>query len=295
MRVFLTGATGFIGARILPELLARGHEVLGMTRSEAGAESLRAAGATPWMASLEAPETLARGAAQCDAVIHTAFDHNFANFLANCEKDARVIAAMGTELKGSDRPLMVTSGTGMGDAGPGQLAQEANFDTDHPNPRIATELALRPLLEQGVNARVMRLPQVHDTRRQGLISPYIEISRQIGAVAILGEGRNRWPAAHVGDVAALYAMAFDKGPAGTRFHAVAEEGVPMRSVAEVLAEGLDLPLVSLDAEALAARLGWLAGFAGLDMPASSAWTRAELGWVPRGPSLLEDLKAQAYA
>ena len=295
MRVFLTGATGFIGSRILPELLARGHEVIGMTRSDDGARSLAAAGATPCRATLEDPASVAVGVVRADAVIHTAFDHNFATFAANCEKDERVIAALGAELKGSDRPLMVTSGTGIGDAGGGQPATEAITNFDHPNPRVASELAVAKLLEDGVNARVMRLPQVHDTRRQGLISPYIQISLQKGAMAYVGEGLNRWPAAHVLDVAALYAQTFDKGAPGSRFHAVAEEGIATRQIAEVLAEGLNLPAISIPPEEAGDHFGWFGGFAGLDMPASSAWTRAQTGWDPTGPGLIEDLRNMDYS
>ena len=290
MRVFLTGATGFIGSRILPELLARGHEVLGMTRSDIGAKSIAAAGATPYLATLENPAGIAAGAADADAVIHTAFDHDFTNFVENCEKDGRVIAALGAVLKGSDRPLMVTSGTGLGDAGDGLPATEAVCNTDHPNPRVASEIAVEELLNDGVNVRVMRLPQVHDTVRQGLISPYIRISLQKGSLAYPGDGLNRWPAVHVLDAAALYARAFDKGPSGTRYHAVAEEGITARQIAEVLAERLKLPAVSLSPDQMDDHFGWFAPFAGLDMPASSAWTRAQLAWEPKGPDLIADLK-----
>ena len=290
MRVFLTGATGFIGSRILPELLAQGHEVLGMTRSDTGAKSIAAAGATPYMATLEDPAGIAAGAAEADAVIHTAFDHDFTNFVENCEKDGRVIAALGAALKGSNRPLMVTSGTGLGDAGDGGPATEAVCNTDHPNPRVASEIAVEELLNDGVNVRVMRLPQVHDTVRQGLISPYIQISLQKGSLAYLGEGLNRWPAVHVLDAAALYALAFDKGPFGTRYHAVAEEGITARQIAEVLAARLKLPAVSLSPDQMDDHFGWFAPFAGLDMPASSAWTRAQLGWEPKGPDLITDLE-----
>ena len=294
MRVFLTGATGFIGSRIVPELIARGHEVIGMTRSEAGVATLKAAGAVPHHATLEDPAGIAAGAEDADAVIHTAFDHDFANFAANCEKDRRVIAALGAALAGSDRPLLVTSGTGMGDPGDGGPAVEDILNRDHPNPRIASEDALGKLLQDGINGKVMRLPQVHDTRRQGLISPYVQIARQKGAVAYVGDGANRWPAAHVADVAALYAMAFDQGGPGARFHAVAEEGIPMRDIAEVLGKGLDLPVVSIGADEVADHFGWFAGFAGLDMPASSARTRAALSWTPTGPGLIEDLQAMDY-
>lgn len=295
MRVFLTGATGFIGSRILPELLALGHEVIGTTRSDAGAEAITAAGGTPFHATLEDPAGLAAGAEEADAVIHTAFDHNFANFEANCDKDRRVIEALGTVLKGSDRPLMITSGTGMGDAGDGQPAREDVCNFHHPNPRIASELAGEALLQAGMNVSVMRLPQVHDTERQGLITSYIQIALQTGKLGYVGEGMNRWPAAHVSDVARLYAMAIGMTEPGMRFHAVAEEGITARAIAGVLAQGLGLPVVSVPAEEAPVQFGWLAGLLALDMAASSALTRARTGWKPTGPDLLSDLRGMDYA
>ena len=295
MRVFLTGATGFIGSRILPELLAAGHQVLGLTRSEAGARSLVAAGAEAHLGTLEDLDSIRAGAADADGVIHTAFDHDFANFAANCDKDRRVIDALGSILKGSDRPLLITSGVGMGDPGDGRPASEDVFNLHHPNPRIASELAGQALLEAGVNVSVMRLPQVHDRFKQGLITPFIDLSRAKGSVAYVGEGHNRWSAAHILDVARLYVLAFARGEAGARYHAVAEEGVAARAVAEAVATGLDLPLISLPAEEAPAYFGWFAMFAGLDMAASSAQTRATLGWDPQGPTLLTDLADMDYA
>ncbi|CAN5483842.1 SDR family oxidoreductase [soil metagenome] len=295
MRVFLTGATGFIGSRIIPELLAAGHQVLGLTRSDAGARSLAAAGAAAHRGSLEDLASLTAGAAQADAVIHTAFDHEFTNFVANCEKDRSAIGALGAALRGSDRPIVITSGTGIGDAGPGRLATEDLFNPDHPNPRIASEQAGHVLLDAGVDVRVMRLPQVHDTVKQGLISPFIDISREKGVVAYVGGGANRWPAAHVLDVAKLYALALDHGNKGARYNAVAEEGISARSIAEVVAGGLGLPLLSLSEAEAPAHFGWFAMFAALDMAASSAWTRAQLGWEPTGPGLIADLKAMDYS
>ncbi|MGN6374785.1 MAG: SDR family oxidoreductase [Sphingomonas sp.] len=294
MRVFLTGATGFIGSRIVPELLAAGHDVLGMTRSEEGANALTAAGATPHRATLEDLDSVIAGTAQADAVIHTAFDHDFSNFVANCEKDRRVIEAIGSVLKGSDRPLLITSGTGIGDPGDGGPAVEKVFNAHHPNPRIASESAGQRLLDEGVNVSVMRLPQVHDTVRQGLITPYAQGALQNGAVAYIGEGRNRWPAAHVLDVARLYVLAFERAEPGARYHAVAEEGVEARRIAEVLGAGFDLPVISIAAEDAADHFGWFAMFAGLDMPASSSWTRATLGWAPTGPDLITDLENMDY-
>ncbi|WP_260599678.1 SDR family oxidoreductase [Sphingomonas endolithica] len=294
MRVFLTGATGFIGSRIVPELLAAGHQVLGLTRSDAGAAALVAAGADVYRGTLEDPSSLGAGAAEADAVIHTAFDHTFSNFVANCDNDRRVIEALGAPLTGTAKPLIITSGVGIGDAGPGQLAREDLFNQDHPNPRIASERAGNALLDAGVDVRVVRLPQVHDTVKQGLISPYIDIARERRAAAYIGEGTNRWSAAHVLDVAKLYVLALDKGQRGARYHAVDEEGIAGRKIAEVVAAGLGVPSISLSPAEAEGHLGWLAIFAGLDMAASSAWTRAELGWEPSGPGLIADLEAMDY-
>jgi nucleoside-diphosphate-sugar epimerase len=295
MRVFLTGATGFIGARIVPELLAAGHRVLGLTRSDEGARSLAAAGAEPHRGTLEDLASLRAGAAAADAVIHTAFDHDFSNFVANCEKDRRVIAALGEALSGSDRPLVITSGVGMGDAGDGRPATESVFNTSHPNPRIASELQGQALLDTGLDVRVVRLPQVHDPVKQGLISPFIELSREKGVAAYVGAGDNRWSAAHVLDVAALYRLALDGGRKGARYHAVDEEGVAAREIAEAVATGLGIPAVSLSPDEAPAHFGWFAMFAGMDLRASSALTREQLGWAPSGPGLLADLRAMDYS
>lgn len=298
MRIFLTGATGFIGSALVPVLLGAGHQVLGLTRSDAGARSLAAAGAEAHRGTLEDTASLTRGAAEADAVIHCAFDHDFSNFLANCEKDGRAIEALGAALIGSDRPLLITSGTGMGSGAEGQPATEAIYNPHHPNPRPnprkVSEIAGAALLERGVNVSVMRLPQVHDTVKQGLITPLIALTRERGVSAYVGEGRNRWPAAHISDVARLYRLALERGEAGARYHAVAEEGVPARDIAEAIGRGLKLPVVSLAPEEAAAHFGWLAMFVGLDMPASSAETRAKLGWQPTGPGLLADLGAMRY-
>ena len=294
MRVFVTGATGFIGSRIVPELLAAGHQVLGMTRSAQGAEALIASGAQAHHGTLEDVDSVRRGAAQADGVIHCAFDHDFSNFMANCEKDRRVIEALGAELAGSGRPLVITSGTGMGSPGHGQLALEDVFNADHPNPRKASELAGAAMLAAGVNVVVVRLPQVHDPVKQGLISPLVEVARAKGVSAYVGDGLNRFSAAHVLDVARLYRLALEKQQPGVRYHAVDEEGVTARDIAEALGRGLKVPAVSLSPDEAQAHFGWLGMFAGLDMPASSAWTRAALDWHPTGPSLLTDLAEMRY-
>jgi nucleoside-diphosphate-sugar epimerase len=294
MRVFVTGATGFIGSVVVPELINAGHQVLGLTRSDAGARSLIAAGAEVHRGNLEDLESLRSGAAQSDGVIHTAFDHDFSNFVANCDKDRRAIEALGGALMGSDRPLLITSGTGMGSAVPGQPATEDVFNTSHPNPRVASELAGAAMSAAGVNVSVVRLPQVHDTVKQGLITPLIAVAREKGVSAYVGDGLNRWPAAHVLDVARLYRLALERREAGARYHAVAEEGIPLRDIAEVIGEGLKVPVVALSAEEAPGHFGWLALFAGLDFPASSAQTQQRLGWRPIGPGLMTDLREMRY-
>ena len=294
MRVFVTGATGFIGSVVVPELIKAGHQVLGLTRSDAGARSLVDAGAEPHRGDLEDLESLRRGAADSEGVIHTAFDHDFSNFVANCQKDRRAIEALGGALVGSDRPLVITSGTGMGNVAPGQPATEDVFNTSHPNPRVASELAGASMLAAGVNVSVVRLPQVHDTVKQGLITPAVAIAREKGVSAYVGDGRNRWPAAHVLDVARLYRLALEKREAGARYHAVAEEGIPVRDIAAVIGQGLKLPVVGLSPEEAAGHFGWLAAFAGLDLPASGARTQERLGWHPTGPGLIADLQNMRY-
>lgn len=294
MRIFVTGATGFIGSALVPELIEAGHRVIGMTRSDAGAQKLTAAGADVHLGTLEDTESLRAGAADADAVIHLAFDHDFSNFVANCEKDKRAIAALGSALAGSDRPLLITSGTGVGSPGNGEPAREDVFNTGHPNPRLASELAGNALLEAGVNVSVMRLPQVHNPFRQGLITPLIQIARDKGVCAYVEDGRNRWPAGHLSDVVRLYRLAIEKGERGARYHAVGEEGVSAREIAEALARGLKVPVMSITREQAPGYFGWMAIFAALDMPASSAQTRARLGWHPTGPTLLADLDDARY-
>jgi nucleoside-diphosphate-sugar epimerase len=295
MRIFLTGATGFIGSALVPELINAGHQVIGMTRSDAGAQALVDAGAEVHHGTLEDPESLRNGAAKADGVIHTAFDHDFSKFIENCEKDKRAIATLGSALAGSDRPLIITSGTGMGSGQHGEPATEDIFNTDHPNPRIASELAGNALLEAGINVSVVRLPQVHNPFRQGLISPLVSIAREKGVVAYVGDGRNRWPAGHLSDAARLYRLAIEAREPGARYHAVGEEGVSSRAIAEALGRGLNLPVVSIAPEAAPAHFGWMAMFVGLDMPASSAQTQARLGWRPTGPTLIADLDEARYS
>ncbi|MGF6442111.1 SDR family oxidoreductase [Paraburkholderia youngii] len=294
MRIFLTGATGFIGSALVPELIEAGHHVIGMTRSDQGAQALVAAGAEVHRGTLEDTDSLRSGAAKADAVIHLAFDHDFSHFVENCDKDKRAIAALGAALAGSDRPLLITSGTGVGSRDNGQPAVEDVFNTSHPNPRIGSELAGNALLKDGVNVSVMRLPQVHNPYRQGLITPLIQIARDKGVCAYVEEGLNRWPAGHLSDVVRLYRLAIEKAERGARYHAVGEEGVSAREIAEALGRGLKLPVVSIARGEAQAYFGWMAMFAALDMPASSAQTQARLGWRPTGPTLLSDLNEARY-
>ena len=294
MRVFLTGATGFVGAAIVPELINAGHQVLGLTRSETGAQFLTAAGAEVHRGDLDDLESLRSGAAASDGVIHCAFNHDFSTFVANCEADRRIIEAMGSALAGSDRPFIITSGTGMGSAAPGQPATEDYFDRDNPNPRKASEEAGESVAATGVNVSIVRLPQVHDPVKQGFVSVLVQVAREKGLSAFVGDGLNRWPAAHVRDVARLYRLALEKQEAGSRYHAVAEEGIPVREIAEVLGRGLKVPTVSLSPEEAPAHFGWFGAFAGWDLPASSALTQERLGWRPTGPGMIADLEQMQY-
>ena len=295
MRVFLTGATGFIGSHVIPELLGRGHQVLGLTRSAAGARQLEAAGVEVHRGDLEQPETLASGAAAADAVIHSAFDHNFETFFENTKKDERNIAAMGSVLEGTQKPILITSGVGIGTPLDGGPATEDVLNPRHANPRIATELAGAALIARRIDVRTIRLPQVHDTTKAGLITPLVAEARRAGAVAYLGEGETRWSAAHVSDVAKLYVLALEKGEPGARYNASVEEGVTARAIAEAIGRGIGLPVRSVNADEVEHYFGWMAPFAALDMTASNAWTVARLGWEPAGPNLLSDLAAMDYS
>jgi nucleoside-diphosphate-sugar epimerase len=293
MRIFVTGATGFIGSALVRELLQAGHRVLGLTRSEAGAEALRAAGAEVQHGNLEDLDSLREGAAEADGVIHLAFNHNFSQFQTNCDNDRKAIEAMGEVLSGSNRPFVVTSGTAIANSVAGQPAKE-DSPTASWNPRAASEAATKELTARGVNTSVVRLPQVHDTRKQGLV-PYVHaVARAKGVSAYIGDGGNRWPAAHISAVARLYHLAFEKGEPGAIYHAVDEEGVSMKAIAEALGRGLEVSVVSTKHEQAEAHFGWLGRFAGHDMPASSALTRQKLNWTPAGPGLIADLDGMDY-
>ena len=287
MRVFVTGATGFIGSAIVPELINAGHQVLGLSRSDAGAKSLTVAGAEVHRGDIEDLESLRSGAAKSDGVIHTAFIHDFSKFEENCEIDRRAIEALGAVLAGSGRPFVVTSGTAVAHT-PGRLTTEEDVPNS-PMPRVASEAAAASLAAQGVRASIMRLPQVHDPFKQGLITYLVAAAREKGVSAYVGDGQNRWPAVHRLDAAHLYRLALEKGSAGARYNAVAEEGVPLREIAQAIGRGMKVPVVSKSAEEAAEHFGWLGMFVGADIPASSSLTQQRLGWRPTGPKLIDDL------
>jgi nucleoside-diphosphate-sugar epimerase len=292
MRVFVTGATGFIGSPVVKELISAGHEVLGLARSDAGARSLAATGAQVHRGDLDDLESLRTGAAACDAVIHTAFLHDRSRFAESCEMDKRAIEAIGTVLQGSSRPFIVTSGVGLAQ---GRAATEDDppLATSATYPR-ASEATAVALMERGVHASVMRLPQVHDTVKQGLITGLIATARQRGVSAYVGDGHNRWAAAHVLDVARLYRLALEKATAGDRYHAVAEEGVPLKDIATAIGRGLNVPVTSISQEQAQEHFGFFGFFVGRDSPVSSAQTREKLGWNPTGPGLIADLNNMRY-
>jgi len=294
MRVFVTGATGFIGSAIVQELIGAGHEVLGLARSDAAAASLLAAGAKAHRGDLDDPDSLRSGAAASDAVIHTGFIHDFSRFKAVCETDRAAIAALGSALAGSDRPLIVTSGIGL--LAPGKLATEKDMPASTPNPRVASEEAADAAAGSGVRVSVVRLPpSVHGIGDHGFVPMLIGIAKEKGISVYSGDGANRWPAVHRLDAARLYRLVLEKAPAaGTRFHGVAEEGVPFRDIAEVIGRRLGIPVVSKTPEEAAAHFTWFAHFAALDIPASARQTREHLGWHPVQAGLIADIDQAAY-
>jgi nucleoside-diphosphate-sugar epimerase len=293
MRIFVTGSTGFIGSALVPKLIQAGHSVLGLTRSDTGAEALRAAGAEVHYGNLEDLDSLRQGAAKTDGIIHLAFNHDFSQFQKICDDDRKAIVAMGEVLLGSKRPFVVTSATAMAANVNGKPATE-DSPTASWNPRAASEAALKELTARGVNTSVVRLPQVHDTRKQGLVTYARAVAREKGVSAYIGDGGNRWPAAHLSDVARLYHLAFEKADPGAIYHAVDEEGVSMKAIAEALGRGLKVPVVSIKPDEAEAHFGWLGRFAGHDMPATSALTRQRLDWKPTGPSTIADLEGMDY-
>lgn len=290
MRVFLTGSTGFIGSALTQELLGAGHQVVGLTRSEAGKKWLTAIGAEAIQGDIEDHNNLRNAAAECDGIIHVAFDHNFANFVANCEKDRRTIAVLGSALQGSSRPLIITSSTAMGIAISGEPATEDHFNPEHPNPRVASELAGQDLLQHGVNVSVVRLSQIHNTCKQGLVSDVIELARKKRVSASIQGVQNRWSATHLLDAVRLYRLALEKGAVGARYHATAEEAIPFRTIAEAIGVKLDVPVAEISPTDAMDHFGWLAAFTIRDMSATSMKTQQLLNWHPTGPSLIADIE-----
>ena len=295
MRIFVTGATGFIGAAITQDLIKAGHKVLGLARSEASARALNALGAEVHRGDLEQHDTLKSGAAACDGVIHAGFIHDFTRFKEVCEIDGRAVTALATALEGSSRPLIVTSGTAL--VSPGKLATEdqaAPADSDHP--RVATERAAEAAAARGVRISLLRLsPSVHgETDRHGFVPILIQLARAKGFAAYIGEGNNRWTGINVLDAAPLFRLALERAAPSARYHGAEHEGVTFREIAERIGRALKVPVVSITANEAPAHFGWFAGFAGLDCPASSQLTRESLGWRPTHDSLLKDLEKGFY-
>jgi nucleoside-diphosphate-sugar epimerase len=294
LRVFVTGATGFIGSAVVQELTQAGHEVLGLARSDAAARSLIAAGAQVHRGDVQDLDSLRGGVAAADGVIHTAFIHDFSNLEAACETDRHAIEALGAALAGTDRPLIVTSGTVY--VSPGRVATEDDTGTVTSDdiPRAATEEAARALAEQGVHVSVVRCsPSVHGDGDHAFVPILINIAREKGVSAYVDEGLNRWTAVHQLDAAHLYRLALEKASLGARYHAVHEEAIPFRDVAGVIGRRLNIPVVSISFEEAADHFGWLAVFAQTDSPASGKLTRERLGWQPHQPGLIPDLEHSA--
>ena len=295
MRIFVTGASGFVGSAVVQDLMLAGHQVLGMARSDAAADALIATGVEVYRGELEDPETLQGGAAAADAVVHTAFIHDFSRFKEVCEVERRAIEALGAALAGSNKPLLITSGTAF--VSPSRVATENDLSVFSPDviPRVITEQAADAVAKQGVRVSLIRLsPSVHGDGDHGFVPTLIQIAREKGSSAYIGDGANRWNAVHRLDAAHLYRLVLEKNLPGARYHAVAEEAVAFRDIAEVIGKNLNVPVVSKLPEEAAEHFGWFASFAGLDCPASSRQTQEAVGWSPVQPTLIADLEQGSY-
>ncbi len=292
MRVFVTGASGFIGSAVVPELVAAGHRVLGLARSEGSARALAAAGAEVLRGDLNDLQSLKTGAAESEGVIHLGFVHDFANFEASVRTDRDAIEAMSTVLEGTGRPFVFASGVAA--LLPGRLAtEEVPFSASFP--RSANAVLALGFAERGVRVSSIRFaPTVHGPGDHGFVKRLVEVARDKGVSGYIGDGQNRWPAVHRLDAARLVRLALESAPAGSVLHAVAEEGVPARTIAETIGRQLGLPAASISPEAAAAHFGWIGRFFSMDQPASSALTRQRMGWTPTHPGLIADLEAGHY-
>lgn len=291
MNVFVTGASGFVGSAIVKDLLAAGHRVLGLVRSDKGAEQVAALGADVLTGDVNDPDILRQGAVASDAVIHTAFNHDFSKFKANCEADRKVIEALSDALAGTGKALVVTSGIGL--LNYGRLVTEDDKPASSDIiPRAASEEAAAAVAAKGVNAYIVRLPpSVHGAGDHGFVPVIIGMAKEKGESAYIGEGQNYWPAVHRFDAAALYRLIVEKQPALKVLHAVAETGIPFREIASAIGRGLNLPAVSKSGDDAAAYFGWFANFAAISCPAAAEQTRTILDWQPQGPGLIEDMEA----
>ncbi|MCJ1357308.1 MAG: hypothetical protein MMC33_007304 [Icmadophila ericetorum] len=295
MHVFVTGATGFIGSALIPELLKAGHQVTGLARSDTSAKKLTDWGAEFIRGDLDDLESLKRGAVATEGVIHCAFKHIVGNYEDNCKADRLAVETLGAELVGTGKPFIITSGTG--GLAPGRLAteQDRGNTSDPASIRLETEGIALAMAEKDVRVSVVRLPpSVHGHDDEGFIPMIIGTAHKHGVSSYIGDGLNRWPAVHRLDVVQLYKHALEKAPAGSRFHAIGDEGLQIKDIAEVIGRRLNMPVVSRTLEEARTHFGWFAYFLARDIPASSKWTQEQTGWRPSHPGLMEDLEGHYY-